>query len=258
MSEVDEKRPLLIGLTGFAGHGKTTATNMLKTFNFYEYAFADPLKRGCMEMFGLTEEQCFDDKLKNIIDPYWGVSPREVLQKVGTELFRNQLKNAIPNINLGESGILWIRNFEKYYETNKSKNIIVSDVRNIDEAQIIKKLGGFMIRIHNPRIKMKDAYRNHASEQMINKIKYDCHLMNDGDFSDLFRDISYIIRAVISSPSLSSSYEDYMDDNKKLLVMGIAKTPCLPGENRIIEELLQNTKDSINILKSFPKPPGKT
>lgn len=256
MSEVDEKRPLLIGLTGFAGHGKTTATNMLKTFNFHEYALADPLKRGCMAMFGFTEEQCFDDKLKNVIDPYWGVSPREVLQKVGTELFRDQIKNAMPNIKLGESGVLWIRNFEKYYESNKHKNIIVSDVRNVDEAQTIKKLDGFIIRIHNPRIKMKDAFRNHASEQMINKIKYDCILMNDGNLSDLFKDLEYIFRAVSSTPSLSSSYENYMDDSKKMVVMSISKNP--PCENKKdFDDIIRSTREAISLLKNNPKQPDK-
>lgn len=256
---INENRPLLFGLVGFAGHGKTTVTNMLKIFKFEEYALADPLKKGCMAMFGFSEAQCFDDKLKNIVDPYWGVSPREVLQKVGTELFRNQLKTAIPNIDLGDSNILWVRNFERYYESNKTKNIVLSDVRNVDEALMIKKLGGYIIRVHNPHIKMGDAFRHHVSEQTVNKIKYECCLLNDGSLGDLFNDVVYIINAVKSMPELVSSYNDYSDDTKKTFVMSITKRPLgevvgdMPPLNNVDERksTLQKTKAAVEQLKKL-------
>ena len=40
-----------------------------------------------MEMFGFTEDQVFGDA-KDVIDPVWGVTPRLVLQVLGTELMQ--------------------------------------------------------------------------------------------------------------------------------------------------------------------------
>ena len=188
--------PILIGVTGYAGHGKSTIANYLKTLNFQEYAFADPLKLGCLEMFGLSKEQIYDNDEKNTIDPFWGVSPREILQKVGTELMRNQLKTLFPNMNLGETGIIWIRNFERYYEKNKHQSIVISDVRNIDEAETIKKLGGYVILVNNPNIKMDDPFRQHLSEQKISFIPYNFHVNNNGTIEELLHGIDGVIKLI--------------------------------------------------------------
>lgn len=52
---------------------------LVEHFHFTEVGFADPLKRGCMEMFDLTEDQVYKNKAE--LDPFWAVTPREILQK---------------------------------------------------------------------------------------------------------------------------------------------------------------------------------
>jgi len=230
MSEGKSQNPLLIGLTGFAGHGKTTVANMFKVYGFQEYALASPLKWACMEIFGLTEEQCFDDEQKKVIDPYWDVSSREILQKVGTELFRDRLHEAIPNLNLGTSNIIWVRNMERHVnkarDANPNARIVISDVRNIDEAKAIKRLGGYIIRVQNPRIQMGDAFRLHASEQMVDKIRFEGMICNDGSLLDLFHNVDYFVNALNDGPKeLVMSYETYCDPTAKGIVIKMSKNP---------------------------------
>jgi len=246
----EQEKHLLIGLTGFAGHGKSTIANMFKIYGFSEYSLADPLKRGCMEIFGLTEEQVFEDGKKIILDQFWNVTPREILQKVGTELFRNKLHEAIPDMNLGEFNILWIRMMERYIEEERKKKpstrIIVSDVRNIDEAKAIKKLGGYIIRVHNPRVKMNEKFRSHVSEQMINKIRFEGLIVNDGNLIDLFKDIDYFVNSLKDGPTdLVMNYEDYCNPDTKGIVMKMSKNPINNIIAGIIKSDFEKNQESI-------------
>ena len=133
---------MLIGLTGVKNSGKSTISSFLvQNYEFEEFAFADPLKRACMEIFNLSEEQVFGNfKCKETIDTYWMVSPRVILQTIGT-LIRN-ISDSIPNLHN-----VWIRNMYKKINNSNSSNIVISDVRYSDEANMIKQLGGIIIKI---------------------------------------------------------------------------------------------------------------
>ena len=79
---------MVIGFCGQTKHGKSTLANYTtKKYGFVEIAFATPLKLCCMHAFGFTHKQLFGNK-KDTVDNYWGVTPREILQFVGTEVFR--------------------------------------------------------------------------------------------------------------------------------------------------------------------------
>lgn len=53
------------------------------------YALADPLKAGCQALFGLTDEQTWSDDIKEEVIQVWGLSPRQMFQRVGTEWMRD-------------------------------------------------------------------------------------------------------------------------------------------------------------------------
>jgi hypothetical protein len=219
-----ENKNTLIGLVGYAHHGKSTVAAFLKTLGYIEYAYADPLKEVVMAMFGFTYEQCYDQKLKEVIDPFWGISPRQALIAVG-ENNAESLKKLMPDLNLGEFDRLWIRRFEQTYAKNgwNTKNIVVSDIRHENEARAIKKLGGYILRIHNPRINMNEAFRSSASEKRVDAIRYDGIIHNDDNLIELYKDIYYMHNAIVSEPLINSSYENYINKDKKLLVLEISK-----------------------------------
>ncbi len=176
---------MLIGLVGQKQVGKDTIANhLIKNYNYNKYSFADPLKEACKHIFRLTDEQLYKDK--EIPDPRWNnVTPRKLLQVVGTQLFREELINQIPE--LAElKNTTWIHNFELWYKDNKDINIVIPDVRFGDEADIIKKNGGILIRVNRGEFNTKDL---HKSEQELNDIKTDIIINNDSSLDDLHKKI---------------------------------------------------------------------
>ena len=134
----------LIGIGGKMGAGKTLCASMLvKDHGYKEIAFADVLKRICKELFILDDRQLYGTLLdKQTVDPRWGCSSRHILQVVGTDLLRNRLCDKIPNIGHN----IFCMHFYYLYQTiiaeDKDAKIVISDVRFINEIDMIHSLGG--------------------------------------------------------------------------------------------------------------------
>ncbi len=179
---------MVVGIVGRKRHGKDTLADYLVENRGYEkYSFANPLKRGAMEMFGFTEEQVFGD-LKDEIDPLWGCKPREVLQILGTELLQFDIQKYLPAFQqIGR--LIWVKNFMRYYNNNPDKNLVIADVRFIHEANTIKELGGIVVKVLRPGMPDGDF---HASEAEIDHIEFDKLIVNDSDLASLYNKIQEI------------------------------------------------------------------
>lgn len=182
---------LLLGLTGSKRAGKDTVAEFLHhNYGFSHYAVAGPLKECVCGAFQLTASQVHGDA-KEEIDPRWGVSPRKLLQIIGTEFGRDLLPQVIPELNLnGES--LWVRHlrfFLKRAQATPGVRVVVSDVRFEDEARVIREFGGQVVRIERPALHTDvdaddDAKHDpHSSEAGLAHV--DHVLCNDGTVHDL-------------------------------------------------------------------------
>jgi len=173
----------VIGIVGHKRNGKDTIANVLINHNGYErYAFADPLKQACGIIFMLSDDQLYGDQ-KEVLDPRWNTSPRKLLQITGTDLFRNQLTELIPEMNFGSDRTLWCYRFRLWLEQQtEPKRIVISDTRFEDEADIIHSLGGVLVRVVRPSIVSNDT---HPSETEQDKIVCDYTLINDGTLDEL-------------------------------------------------------------------------
>ncbi len=86
--------PVMIGLAAKARSGKdTVAAMLLEHPEVAAYALADPLKEGCQALFGLTDQETWSDEAKELIIPDWGMSPRQMFQRAGTEWLRDHTAN---------------------------------------------------------------------------------------------------------------------------------------------------------------------
>lgn len=193
----------LIAITGRKFHGKDTAGDFLvKNYRFKKLSFAEPLKKACKEIFDLDDIQVNGVK-KDEIDPYWNITPRSILNFVGTDLLRNQLKNLLPDINED----IWLRAMEKRIKKEWSKNpyqkIVITDLRFENEVTLIKKLGGKIIRIkrnlsqdsknHIHAFESIHALESiHASESQIDNLCVDYEIDNSGTKSELFNRLQNI------------------------------------------------------------------
>ena len=92
---------MLIAILGKKHSGKDTIANFLiEKYGFTKYSFADPLKKGIQAFFNLTDQQLNDQKLKEEIDPRWGVSPRKLFQVIGTDFFQNSIRDFLPELKI--------------------------------------------------------------------------------------------------------------------------------------------------------------
>lgn len=175
---------MLIGITGKIGSGKTTASRYLcNHWFFHEYTMAQPLK-DISKIFGFNDSELYGtqgQKLK--IHPHWGISAREFLQKVGTELFRDKLPEVIPDMKIEKS--IWSDLFKLKYDKNIST--VVSDIRFTDEAESIKELGGFIIHIQ------RDTQLSNTHRSEIQNIKADFHINNNGDIQHLYQELDKVL-----------------------------------------------------------------
>ena len=161
-------RATVIGLCGRKGSGKDTAAQQLiREHGFLQYTFAGLLKQICQLVFGFDNRQT-DGDLKELVDPYWNITPRQAFQQIGTDLFRTHLYERLPTLRRQPS--VWVSHFQRWYANLPTHTrVIVTDVRFADEADAIRQLGGILIRIQRPTSTVPDGevrvHDSHVSEE---------------------------------------------------------------------------------------------
>ena len=205
---------MLIGLVGFIGSGKGTVSDILQTKKgFHKISFADSLKDAVAAVFGwprhLLEGDTIESRaFRETVDEFWSsklekdITPRWVLQNVGTEVFRNGFHDNI-----------WIYSVERKLQENRHRNIVVSDVRFPNEIEAIRKNGGHIVRVirgpdpkwyetadnanryRNPSIMSVEYPDVHVSEWAWIGQVFDYHLYNDASVELLESNINQVLTA---------------------------------------------------------------
>jgi len=121
---------MIIGITGPARVGKDTTADYLigklGARRFMKMSFAEPIKAMLAVGLNMTVEQVSGD-LKDKIDPVYGVSPRHMLQTLGTDWGRQMIHADI-----------WVKAMARRV---KGRDIIIPDVRFESEAKFIREHG---------------------------------------------------------------------------------------------------------------------
>lgn len=183
---------MIIGLGYKARSGKDTVGGFLETeYSFYRTSFALPLKNAAREIFGLNQEQLFGG-LKEVEDPFWKDTPRNILQLLGTECLRR-----------GYADDVWIRACQRRIQGET--DVVITDVRFPNEADAILSWGGVVVNVERP---YSEAYalvktKKHQSEiAMENFGAWDYVLENDGTLCDLYKKVDVMmehLRGLVSA-----------------------------------------------------------
>lgn len=177
---------MLIGVLGRKGSGKDTiADYIINKFHYEKMVIAEPLKNACKELFNFSNEQLYGD-LKEVVDTQWGVSPRKVLQWFGTDIIRNRINELNPDIGNNFWVTLLKIKFLQKTNTDKNLKIIVSDVRFQNEIDMVRELGGKVIKLTRESVNSDDA---HESEKNIDKLEGDINILNDGTLDELYKKV---------------------------------------------------------------------
>lgn len=175
---------LLIGITGKAGSGKDTVADWLwERHGFLKLAFADPLKLAAEAIFGLPRGMFHDRGKKEAVNPYWGKSPRELLQLLGTEATKPVF---------GEDVWLkrWLISYSMFKDTDP---VVVPDVRFDLEAEYIRTIGGVILHLDRDAAGLSGSTSKHASERGVTPMAGDYGINNNGSLEDLRRFTDAII-----------------------------------------------------------------
>lgn len=179
---------MLVGVCGKAGSGKDTVGDYLvKQYNFNRIALADPIKRLVEDVFVLDKHTVYDRIAREQpLDrwPSWTV--RKLLQFIGTELFRENIDDAI-----------WVKSLWYRICDDSKNNYVVTDVRFPNELQYFKdnaKNGQFVsLKTVRKGCDGSVGLHGHASEAYDLEAQY--VLENNGTLEDLYNRVDGVMNS---------------------------------------------------------------
>jgi hypothetical protein len=187
---------MIVLITGNKGSGKDTmADYLVKKYEFTKYAFARPIKEAIKIIFDWSDNDLNKGELKEKKDNKYGISPRDILQWFGTEVFQYYINKDFPEFEKKIGRGIWVNSFLNWRNKYKYlKNIVISDWRFPHEQEII------LNNIKDEKIKFIKVIRNienidtHESEIHIRDLFADITLNNTTTISDFHEDIDKIFQ----------------------------------------------------------------
>lgn len=162
--------PGFVGLSGPAGCGKDTAAQgLLEFLGYARIALADPLREATAALLGVPTRQLHDREYKERDVPCLGVSPRRIMQTMGTEWGRSVIGDDV-----------WIRLLSM--RAADYDRVVVPDVRFDNEAEWIRSQGGVVFRIERPGCAAVEA---HPSEGGVSDRLIDGTIINNAGTHEL-------------------------------------------------------------------------
>jgi hypothetical protein len=197
---------MIIGICGLIGSGKDTIADILVTgYNFKKISFADPLKDSVSAMFSwprhlLEGDTEYSRAWREQLDEFWSnelgypVTPRLVLQKIGTDCMREKFHKEI-----------WVTLLKKKLIDYPDTNWVISDVRFYNELMMIRNQGGTVIETQ--RGNMPEWAKNyvergivpdniHPSEYQLLNSSMTYTIQNNGTIQELKNQVSNLLDAI--------------------------------------------------------------
>lgn len=131
-----EPARVIIGISGKIGSGKDTAADVIREMRpaFQVKKFAGKLKQMASILTGIPAQDMESHEVKARFLPQFGMTLREILQKLGTDAVRHVIHDNA-----------WI--IATMSEMSEESKWIITDVRFPNEAKAIIDAGGYVIRI---------------------------------------------------------------------------------------------------------------
>ena len=229
---------MIIALSGRAGSGKDTVGKCIQYMtakdvgleclkriraglpidghhnsDFENKKFAGKLKTVASLLSGVSVEMFEDQDFKKLdMEPEWGMTYREFLQKLGTEAMRDGLhKNVWINALFADykRGLELVKSDNPKYdlkaeEVGEYPNWLITDMRFPNEMDAVKDKGGITIRVNRPKPRevflmnantvIDTRVPEHPSETALDNAEFDYVIENDGDFDDLMVKVEAILK----------------------------------------------------------------
>jgi len=179
----------IIGITGKAGSGKDTMVELFLKNSAHplsqRLAFGDGVKHSAAAIFREDLGNFYENKQD--ISDQWGITYREMLQKLGTEFARDMIDQ--------DFWVKWLAGKMGGIAT-AVQLVFITDVRFNNEAQWIQMQGGIVIEV------IRDGYSTlssleevqHASESGISEPLIDYRIVNRESVEHLGEQLDKVLK----------------------------------------------------------------
>lgn len=189
---------MIVGFSGFAGAGKTTAVDhLVEKHGFLKYGFADALRELALEINPPVEGGRF---------------LRDHIIEVGWEHWKSwgDGRRFLQNLGVGVRKILgedaWVEALGcRLLECDPRTDFAIPDVRFPNEARWVKDHGGFVVRVNRPGVQ---AALGHVSDVALNDWPFDYVVSNEEGIPQLDLKVDRALehlKKCMSSPSPPTS-----------------------------------------------------
>lgn len=188
-------KTVVLGIHGKKGSGKTTICEIINRchpFLFKTFSFADPLKPAIKVLFNWEGLDLVHGPDKETVDERWGVSPRQVLQHLGTDYLRHQYCDDF-----------FVRNLKHRLEALKPSHVLLGDVRFPNEVAYIKgeDVIGAVWTVQRPGLANTDQHESEIALDSFNE--WDEVIPNDSSLEELEKRVVDALTRLLLSISAS-------------------------------------------------------
>lgn len=160
------------------------ASHLVKAHGFKRIGWADALKKGVHAFHGWEESQVEGDQ-KEVVDPFWGYSPRTAYQQMGTDLVRKHWDD-----QFWVKGVM--RKVEKWLE--EGHNVVIPDCRFQEEVDAIASIG-WIWHVTRPGLPAPNPQEEHESETALRYFaQWSATIVNDGTIKELQDKVDNLLR----------------------------------------------------------------
>jgi hypothetical protein len=177
----------IFAFCGYMRCGKDTAADFIVQMHagFEKIAIASTLKETCRVLFDFNHDQVNGNDKDNV-DSRYGVTPRNVLQFMGTEVMQFKIEELMPGIGR----TFWINQLIGKMDKNPNHGYVICDMRFNHEYHALKKKYGndvVVVKIENYRARPSNT---HVSEHEWMSIPSDITIENNGTLEEFYAKLS--------------------------------------------------------------------
>jgi dephospho-CoA kinase len=170
---------MIIAVCGKRRTGKDEICSFLEnTAGFKHLKISSGLKEICKILFRFSNSQLETD-VKDAIDPRWNLTPRTLMQFIGTEMMQYKLQEVLPDIGRK----IWIKSLIEN-EFHKHDKIVISDLRFLHELDELRKHNAIVVKVLR-KTTFDPQVDKHVSENEIELINPDYEIDNNGTLDEL-------------------------------------------------------------------------
>lgn len=173
----------IIALTGKSGAGKTTiARHLAATEGYLVSSFASPLKLAISTLFGFDMNLWDQQEFRSRPLP-GGLTPRQVIQKLGTDFIRNEVCSD-----------LMVRRMADHVRLMRGVpgpgfTLVIDDLRFDNEAVWVHAEGGAVIEVRREG----ESQMDHSSEAGISRSLVQATVLNTGSVEEAAKNIMAVV-----------------------------------------------------------------